>query len=162
MTTVALVLYVTALVVLFGVRSWVQYRRTGSSGFHGIPGSPADAGWWGVVLLVVATALGLQRGLPHSDPLKPVGRPLRGSLVSGRGLPLRQSRDGGRIGGRHAQGAVEPSAIGVACWATSGNVTVSQSGSSAKCASESASSSADLRSTIGSSSGSGLASRRAR
>ncbi len=59
MTTVALVLYVTALVVLFGVRSWVQYRRTGSSGFHGIPGSPADAGWWGVVLLVVATALGL-------------------------------------------------------------------------------------------------------
>jgi protein-S-isoprenylcysteine O-methyltransferase Ste14 len=59
MTTVALVLYVIALVVLFGVRSWLQYRRTGSTGFHGISGTPAGAGWWGGVLFVVAMALGL-------------------------------------------------------------------------------------------------------
>jgi hypothetical protein len=47
MITVALVLYVVALVVLFGVRSLVQKRRTGSTGFHGISGTPAEAGWWG-------------------------------------------------------------------------------------------------------------------
>ncbi|MBN1092222.1 isoprenylcysteine carboxylmethyltransferase family protein [Blastococcus sp. TML/M2B] len=59
MTVVALVLYVVALVVLFGVRSWVQLRRTGSAGFRGISGTPADAGWWGGVLFVVAMVLGL-------------------------------------------------------------------------------------------------------
>jgi protein-S-isoprenylcysteine O-methyltransferase Ste14 len=59
MTTAALVLYVVALVVLFGVRSWVQQRRTGSAGFHGISGTPAEAGWWGGVLFVAAMVLGL-------------------------------------------------------------------------------------------------------
>ncbi|MCZ2809960.1 isoprenylcysteine carboxylmethyltransferase family protein [Modestobacter sp. VKM Ac-2979] len=59
MIVVALVLYVVALVVLFGVRSWVQHRRTGSAGFHGISGTPARAGWWGGVLFVVALVLGL-------------------------------------------------------------------------------------------------------
>lgn len=59
MTVVALVLYLVALVVLFGVRSWVQHRRTGSAGFHGISGTPADAGWWGGVLFVAAMVLGL-------------------------------------------------------------------------------------------------------
>lgn len=59
MSTVALVLYVVALVVLFGVRSWVQHRRTGSTGFRGISGSPAEAGWWGGVLFIAAIVLGL-------------------------------------------------------------------------------------------------------
>lgn len=59
MTVVALVLYVVALFVLFGVRSWVQWRRTGSAGFHGISGTPGGAGWWGGVLFVVAMVLGL-------------------------------------------------------------------------------------------------------
>ena len=59
MTTAAPTLYVVALVVLFGVRSWVQHRRTGSAGFHGISGTPADAGWWGGVLFVVAMVAGL-------------------------------------------------------------------------------------------------------
>jgi protein-S-isoprenylcysteine O-methyltransferase Ste14 len=59
MTTTALALYVLALVVLFGVRSWVQQRRTGSTGFHGISGTPADAGWWGGVLFVAAMVAGL-------------------------------------------------------------------------------------------------------
>jgi protein-S-isoprenylcysteine O-methyltransferase Ste14 len=59
MSAVALTLYVLALVVLFGVRSWVQRRRTGSTGFRGISGTPADAGWWGGVLFVAAMVLGL-------------------------------------------------------------------------------------------------------
>ncbi|NEK87707.1 isoprenylcysteine carboxylmethyltransferase family protein [Blastococcus saxobsidens] len=59
MTVAALVLYVIALVVLFGVRSWIQLRHTGSTGFVGISGTPADAGWWGGVLFVAAMVLGL-------------------------------------------------------------------------------------------------------
>ncbi len=59
MTTVALTLYVLALVVLFGVRALVHRRRTGSSGFRGISGTPREAGWWGGVLFVAAVALGL-------------------------------------------------------------------------------------------------------
>lgn len=59
MTVTALVLYVVALVVLFGVRSWLHLRRTGSTGFVGISGTPAEAGWWGGVLFVVAMVLGL-------------------------------------------------------------------------------------------------------
>jgi protein-S-isoprenylcysteine O-methyltransferase Ste14 len=59
MSTVALVLYTVALAVIFGLRSWVQRRRTGSTGFRGFSGTPADAGWWGGVLFVVAVVLGL-------------------------------------------------------------------------------------------------------
>jgi protein-S-isoprenylcysteine O-methyltransferase Ste14 len=59
MAVVALVLYVAALVVIFGVRSWVQHRRTGSAGFRGFSGTPATAGWWGGVLFVLAIVLGL-------------------------------------------------------------------------------------------------------
>jgi protein-S-isoprenylcysteine O-methyltransferase Ste14 len=59
MNVVALLLYVVALVVLFGVRSWMQHQRTGSTGFHGISGTPREAGWWGGVLFVVAMVLGL-------------------------------------------------------------------------------------------------------
>jgi protein-S-isoprenylcysteine O-methyltransferase Ste14 len=59
MTTMALVLYVIALIVLFGVRSWVQRRRTGSTGFRGISGKPLSAEWTGGVLFIVAIALGV-------------------------------------------------------------------------------------------------------
>jgi protein-S-isoprenylcysteine O-methyltransferase Ste14 len=59
MSVVALVLCVVALIVLFGVRSWVQHRRTGSTGFRGISGTPREAGWWGGVLFLVAIVLGL-------------------------------------------------------------------------------------------------------
>ena len=74
MSAVALVLYVVALIVLFGVRSWVQLRRTGSTGFRGISGTPADAGWWGGVLFVAAVVLGLAgplsavTGIVPADP----------------------------------------------------------------------------------------------
>ena len=86
MTTVALILYVVALVVLFGVRSWVQQRRTGSAGFHGISGTPSDAGWWGGVLFVVAMVLGLAGPLlavadvVSTDP--PLGVQLTGLVLA--------------------------------------------------------------------------------
>ncbi|MCF6507769.1 isoprenylcysteine carboxylmethyltransferase family protein [Blastococcus sp. MG754426] len=58
MSVVALALYVLGLVVVFGVRTWVQIRRTGSSGFHGISGSPGSLRWWAGVLFVLALVSG--------------------------------------------------------------------------------------------------------
>lgn len=81
MTTTALALYVLALVVLFGVRSWVQHRRTGSAGFHSISGTPADAGWWGGVLFVVAMVAGLAGPLLAVTGTVPTDPPLAVQIV---------------------------------------------------------------------------------
>lgn len=43
--------------VTFGWRSWLQWRRTGSTGFRGISGRVGSAEWFGGVLLVPAFAL---------------------------------------------------------------------------------------------------------
>lgn len=58
MTVVALVVYVVGLALAFGVRTWLQIRRTGSSGFHGISGAPGSLRWWAGVLFVLALVLG--------------------------------------------------------------------------------------------------------
>ena len=58
-TVLALTLYLVGLVVVFGVRTWVQMRRTGSSGFHGISGRPGSLRWWAGVLFVLALVLGV-------------------------------------------------------------------------------------------------------
>ncbi len=59
MTELALVLYVAYLVLAFGLRSVLQRRRTGSSGFRGVSGRPGSAEWLGGVLFVVAVVAGL-------------------------------------------------------------------------------------------------------
>jgi protein-S-isoprenylcysteine O-methyltransferase Ste14 len=57
-STVAIVLYVLYLGLAFGLRSWIQRRRTGSTGFRGVNGRPGSAEWLGGVLFVVALVLG--------------------------------------------------------------------------------------------------------
>ena len=76
MTVLALALYVVALVVLFGVRSLLQRRRTGRSGFHGISGRPLTAEWTGGVLFVVAIILGLTGPLLAVTGTVPVDLPI--------------------------------------------------------------------------------------
>ncbi|MCZ4507420.1 isoprenylcysteine carboxylmethyltransferase family protein [Streptomyces sp. ActVer] len=50
----ALALYGFWLVTAFGVRTVIQLRRTGDSGFRGLSGTPGSASWWAGVLFVVA------------------------------------------------------------------------------------------------------------
>ncbi len=50
-------LVVAYLLLVFGVRTLLQIRRTGSSGFNGISGRPASPEWLGGVLFVVAIVL---------------------------------------------------------------------------------------------------------
>jgi protein-S-isoprenylcysteine O-methyltransferase Ste14 len=55
---IALGLYVLYLAIAFGLRTWLQLRRTGSSGFKGISGRPGSLEWTAGVLFVVAIAVG--------------------------------------------------------------------------------------------------------
>lgn len=45
MATLALILYAVYLVLAFGLRTLIQLRRTGSTGFHGLGGRPGSPEW---------------------------------------------------------------------------------------------------------------------
>lgn len=56
MPMLALTVLSTYFAIAFGLRSWIQWRRTGSSGFNGISRTGGVADWIGGVLLIVAVA----------------------------------------------------------------------------------------------------------
>ena len=58
MALVALLAYLVYMGLAFGLRTVLQRRATGSSGFSGISGRPGSAEWAGGVLFVVALVLG--------------------------------------------------------------------------------------------------------
>jgi protein-S-isoprenylcysteine O-methyltransferase Ste14 len=57
--TLALVLYAVYLLLAFGLRSLLQFRRTGSTGFHGLGGRPGSAEWVAGVGFTLALLLGV-------------------------------------------------------------------------------------------------------
>lgn len=59
MAAFALILYALFLLLAFGVRTVMQIRATGSSGFHGISGRPGSVEWIAGVLFIVALVLGI-------------------------------------------------------------------------------------------------------
>lgn len=59
MNTVALLLYLAGLVLVFGVRTFTVWRATGDTRFRGPNTRPLSAPWWGTVLFVLACFLGL-------------------------------------------------------------------------------------------------------
>lgn len=59
MAAAALGAYVLYMALAFGLRTVLQLRRTGSSGFEGISGRPGSVEWLAGVLFVVAVASGL-------------------------------------------------------------------------------------------------------
>lgn len=58
MATLALLLYAIYLVLAFGLRTLIQLRRTGSTGFHGLGGRPGSAEWIAGVGFTVALLVG--------------------------------------------------------------------------------------------------------
>lgn len=56
MPVVALVLFAVFAVLGFGWRSWLQHRRTGSTGFRGVTGRVGSVEWFAGVGFVVAMA----------------------------------------------------------------------------------------------------------
>lgn len=59
MPELAIVLYVIYLTLAFGLRTLLQVRATGSSGFHGLGGRPGSAEWSAGVLFAAALVLGV-------------------------------------------------------------------------------------------------------
>lgn len=59
MATVALIIYAVYLGIAFGLRTAIQLRRTGSTGFHGLGGRPGSAEWVAGVGFALALVLGV-------------------------------------------------------------------------------------------------------
>jgi protein-S-isoprenylcysteine O-methyltransferase Ste14 len=74
MAVVALVAYLLYMALAFGLRTVIQLRRTGSSGFEGISGRPGSAEWLAGALFVVAIAVGLAAPLlALASVVEPIG-----------------------------------------------------------------------------------------
>ena len=74
MAELAIAFYVAYLALAFGLRSFVQWRSTGSSGFVGLAGRPLSAEWLAGVLFAVALVLGAAAPvLALADVLEPIG-----------------------------------------------------------------------------------------
>ncbi|CRZ14303.1 methyltransferase family protein [Mycolicibacterium neworleansense] len=59
MAVTALILYLIFGVLAFGWRSWIRYRRSGSTGFRGIHGKPGSLEWWAGVGFIMAIIVGV-------------------------------------------------------------------------------------------------------
>lgn len=74
MSELAIVLYGIYLGLAFGLRTALQLRRTGSSGFVGLRGRPGSVEWLGGVLFAVALVLGFAAPILEligiSDPVR--------------------------------------------------------------------------------------------
>ena len=72
MAILGLGLFAVYMAVAFGLRTWLQYRRTGNSGFRGISGRTGSLEWWGGILFVVAMGAGLAGPIAGIAGLRPV------------------------------------------------------------------------------------------
>jgi protein-S-isoprenylcysteine O-methyltransferase Ste14 len=69
----ALALYTVYLGLAFGLRTLIQLRRTGSTGFHGVGGNPGSPEWLAGVGFAVALVLGATAPvLAQVDILEPI------------------------------------------------------------------------------------------
>ena len=50
--------WLSYLGLTFGLRTWIHWLRTGSTGFVGISGRLFSIAWWGGALMFIATILG--------------------------------------------------------------------------------------------------------
>ncbi|MBE7324281.1 isoprenylcysteine carboxylmethyltransferase family protein [Nocardioides sp. Y6] len=72
MSAAALALFALYLLVAFGLRTWLQVRATGDSGFRGISGRTWSPEWWAGVLFVLALVAGLMGPVSALFGLQPV------------------------------------------------------------------------------------------
>lgn len=73
MASSALILFAIYFLVAFGLRTWLQIRHSGDSGFRGISGPPGSAEWWGGVLFIVALLTGIAGAVLALLGLSPIG-----------------------------------------------------------------------------------------
>ena len=90
MAEAALALYVAYLALAFGLRTVIQIRRTGSSGFVGLRGRVGSVEWFGGVLFALALVLGFAAPiLDLAGALDPVfGGTWAGAALAAAGIAL--------------------------------------------------------------------------
>ena len=94
MTWLAIGTYAVYLLVAFVVRTIIQVRRTGDSGFRGLSGRTGTAEWWAGVLFVVALVVGVAApiagllGLPTTDWIDHRSVNVVGLLLAAIGIAL--------------------------------------------------------------------------
>jgi protein-S-isoprenylcysteine O-methyltransferase Ste14 len=89
---VVILLFVAIYVALaFGLRSYLHYRRTGSTGFRGVSGRPLSLEWTGGVMFVlamiatVAAPLLVWAGIEHPLLASSMARDVAGGVALGAG-----------------------------------------------------------------------------
>jgi protein-S-isoprenylcysteine O-methyltransferase Ste14 len=87
MATAALIIYVFWAALAFGLRSLVQWRRTGDTGFRGAGLRPGGMQWWARIAFVAALLVGAAGPVADLAGLGPVGV-LDHPIVRGGGLAL--------------------------------------------------------------------------
>lgn len=87
MASATLVLFTVYFLVAFVLRTWLQVRSSGDSGFRGISGRPGSAGRWGGVLFVLALVAGVAGPLLALLGLAPIGA-LESSAVQTAGIAV--------------------------------------------------------------------------
>ncbi|MGV0812864.1 isoprenylcysteine carboxylmethyltransferase family protein [Mycolicibacterium boenickei] len=88
MAVTALILYLIFAALGFGWRSWVQYRRTGSTGFRGVHGKPGSLEWLAGVGFIAAIIVGVAAPLLQQlGFLSPIAH-LQAPWIQGLGIVL--------------------------------------------------------------------------
>ena len=59
MAYLAMVFYIVFIALTFGLKTYVQLKRTGSTGFHGVSGRPGSVEWFSRVGFAAALIAGL-------------------------------------------------------------------------------------------------------
>ena len=99
---IAMLLLVVFGVFGFGWRSWLQYRRTGSSGFRGISGGATD--WIAGVGFVIALAVAVSAPiLQRANVIEPIAS-LRAVWIQVVGIAVATAGIGATIGAQLAMG----------------------------------------------------------
>ena len=115
MAELALVVYVMHLGLAFGLSSWLQRRRTGSTGFVGLRCRAGSVEWLGGVLFAAPLVLGFPAPLLDLAAVLTPVKALDGSLGHGLGVALAVSgiaatRPNGRWPPRGASESTPPRA----------------------------------------------------
>lgn len=101
----ALALYLVYLALAFGLRSYLQWRRTGATGFKGIGGRPGSVEWLAGVGFVAALGLGAAAPvLALLDAVEPIEE-LDSSALHAVGLLLAVAGMAATLGAQLAMGA---------------------------------------------------------
>lgn len=88
MPRVALIGTLVYLLLAFGLRTLLHFRRTGRTGWAGVSGAPGSVEWWGGVLFVVAIVAGVAAPVGAVTGALPACGLLDGTILQAMGLVL--------------------------------------------------------------------------